>query len=87
MFPWVNLALPFVWMWAMPLAAPIEIFSLDSQSSRVLPTPRLPVSKMERTNGSKRVYESNSSGKDFHLLGKINCFSPIIFPLSNQNEP
>lgn len=42
MFPWVNFPPPAEWMWATPLAAPRQIFTLDAQSS-AFPVSHLPV--------------------------------------------
>ncbi len=36
MLPWINFPPPAEWMWAMPLAVPRQIFTLDSQSSGLL---------------------------------------------------
>lgn len=42
-FPWMNFPLLPEWIWAMPLAVPREIFTLDSQSSG-FPVSLFPVS-------------------------------------------
>ena len=43
MFPWANFPPAAEWIWAMPLAHPREILSLDSQSGGPCPVSLFPV--------------------------------------------